>query len=151
MDTSYFVHESVGVVQFDPGRGTPAFEPWWALLLCDQGIVDYYAWLLLRYGISVHRGSRWGPHVSFVKGLEPPDRMAWGVDPGPVRFWYANRVRWDNGRHAWLDVWSPDLAAIRARLGFDTPEKVSFHLTLGRLVFPQDSTKTADPHGELIL
>lgn len=151
MDPSDFPHESAGVVQFDPGRGTRHFEPWWALLICDGGIIDLYSWLLLRHGVALHKGSTWGPHVCFVRGHEPPDKAAWGHDPGPVAFRYSTRVRWDNGRHAWLDVWTPQLAALRARLGFQTPEKVTFHLTLGRLVFPKDSRKTADPEGELVL
>lgn len=151
MSSDYFVHESTGVLQFDPGKGTRHFEPWWALLICDPGIVDYYSWLLQRRGVALHKGSTWGPHVTVVRGNEPPDRSAWGVDPGPVHFRYTNVVRWDNGRHAWLDVYSPDLAAVRARLGFDTPQKVSFHLTLGRLAFPAANTKEPDPAGELIL
>jgi hypothetical protein len=151
VDPSDFPYQSTGVVQYDPGLGTPRFEPWWALLLCDGGIIDYYSWLLLRHGVALHKGSAYGPHVCFVRGHEPPDKTAWGVDPGPVAFRYSNRVRWDNGRHAWLDVWSPQLAELRARLGFNTPEKATFHFTLGRLVFTKTSTKSADPEGELIL
>jgi hypothetical protein len=142
MSESYFRYESTGRVQFDPGLGTRLWEPWWGILLCDGGIVDYYAWMLQRYGIAIHKGSTLGPHITFVRGLEPPDKSLWGVDPGPVAFRYTNVIRWDNGRHAWLDVWSPPLAEIRSRLGFQTPEKVSFHFTLGRLVFPQDNVKT---------
>lgn len=152
MDASDFRYESEGRVQYDPGHGSRAFEPWWLILACDRGIVDYYAWLLLRHGISLQKGSTFGPHVSVVKGVEPPRREAWGlIDPGPVAFRYSNVVRWDNGRHAWLDVWSPELAAIRSRLGFDTPGKVTFHLTLGRLVIPRAGTKCDDPAGELVL
>lgn len=150
MDASDYPHESTGIVQFDPGKGTRHFEPWWAFLICDGGIIDYYSWLLLRYGIALHKGSNWGPHICFVRGQEPPDKTAWGVDPGPVRFRYSPVIRWDNGRHAWLNVWSPELAAIRASLGFHTPEKVTFHFTLGRLVFTKDSIKTSDTD-ELIL
>ena len=151
MHPPYFVHESTGRVQYDPGLGTTVSEPWWAILLCDGGIVDFYSWLLKRYGIALHKGSTFGPHVTFVRAAEPPNKDAWGIDPGPVTFRYTNVVRWDNGRHAWLDVWSPQLAEIRARLGFDTPQKVSFHLTLGRLAFPTSGTTTADPAGELVL
>jgi hypothetical protein len=147
----YFRHESVGRVQYDPGLGTRTFEPWWALLLCDEGIVDYYAWLLQRHGIALMKGSSYGAHVCFVRGAEPPDKSAWGFDPGPVAFRYTNVIRWDNGRHAWLDVYSPALAELRARLGFHTPDKMSFHLTLGRLTFTTASTTSADQPGELVL
>lgn len=151
METSYFPHESTGCVQYDPGLGTRAFDPWWLILQCDRGIIDYYAWLLQRYGVALHKGSTFGPHVSVVKGVEPPAREAWGFDPGPVAFRYSNVVRWDNGRHAWLDVWSPELADLRVRLGFDGAPKMSFHLTLGRLAFPCESTKADDPIGWLVL
>ncbi|MDY3557912.1 hypothetical protein R5W23_006012 [Gemmata sp. JC673] len=40
---------------------------------------------------------------------------------------------------------------MRTRLGFDGAPKMSFHLTLGRLVFAQTSTKGADPEGWLVL
>lgn len=151
MNPSDFPHESVGTLQFDPGVGTRHFEPWWALLLCDQGIIDFYSWLLLRWGVALHKGSHWGPHACAVRGQEPPDKAAWGVDPGPVAFRYSNVVRWDNGRHAWLDVWSPGLLEVRTRLGFPPKAKATFHLTLGRLVFPRESTKTADPDDTLVL
>lgn len=151
MDAATFPYESTGRVRYDPGLGTRAFEPWWALLLCDDGIVDYYTWMLKRRGVALMKGSAHGAHVCFVRGVEPPEKAAWGFDPGPVAFRYTNVVRWDNGRHAWLDVFSPQLAELRAKLGFQTPEKVTFHLTLGRLMFPVESTKTDDPDGALVL
>ena len=43
------------------------------------------------------------------------------------------------------------LAFTSAPAGAQTPEKVTFHLTLGRLVFPVESTKTDDPDGVLVL
>jgi hypothetical protein len=151
MTASDFPFESTGTVQYDPGVGTRQFEPWWALLLCDQGIVDYYSYLLKRYGIALLKGSAYGPHVCFVRGQVPPNVSEWGYPPGPVSFRYTNLIRWDNGRHAWLDVYSPQLAELRSRLGFETPDKVVFHLTLGRLQFPVMSTKTDDPDGVLVL
>lgn len=151
MTASDFPYASTGRVQYDPGVGTRGFEPWWALLICDSGIIDYYSWLLKRHGIALHKGSAYGPHVCFVRGVEPPDTASWGHDPGPVSFRYTNVIRWDNGRHAWLDVYSPQLADLRAKLGFHTPDKVVFHLTLGRSQFPVTSTKTDDPDGVLVL
>jgi hypothetical protein len=151
MDTSWFRYESVGRLQFDPGLGTHLWEPWWAILVCDGGIVDYYTWHLRRYGIALHKGSTFGPHITVVRGQEPPDKAAWGLGPGPVAFRYTNVIRWDNGYHAWLDVWSPQLAEIRAKLGLDATPKMSYHLTLGRLVFPRASVQADDAGGMLEL
>jgi hypothetical protein len=39
MDLSSYCHTSKGTVLSDPGQGTKHFEPWWALLLCDEGIL----------------------------------------------------------------------------------------------------------------
>ena len=133
MDADYYRHRSTGVVQFDPGLGSKYFDPHWAILLCDEGIVDFYAWLLRRQGVFLLKGSVYGAHVSFIKGEPPGCPELWGVDPGPVEFHYATVVRRDNGRHAWLDVWCPALHELRARLGLSPRVKESFHLTLGRL------------------
>lgn len=152
MDEQGFPHSSTGLIQFDPGVGTRHFDPWWALLLCDKSIIDYYAWLLLRQGIDLHTGSHWGPHICWVRGEEPADKKVWGLDPGPLTFHYSGVIRWDNGRHAWLDVWCPELTDLRRRLGLRTRDKTLYHLTLGRLVVPRENVKQEyDSEDELIL
>lgn len=134
-----FPHTSSGVVRFDPGKGTSHFEPGWALLECDPGLVEYHAWFLRRHGIDVQAGSRWGPHVCFARGEVPGRPEKWGEAEGRVvAFRHAHTPRWDNGRHAWLDVWCPELTALRADLGLRVKEKTTFHLTIGRLVIPRD-------------
>src|SRR5262245_13087442 len=65
MNPDNFPHTSTGRLAFDPSRGTRYFNPWWALMLCDEGIIDYYAWLLRRRGVVVTKGSHWGAHVCF--------------------------------------------------------------------------------------
>jgi hypothetical protein len=151
MDSTYFCHSSIGTLLYDPGVGTRHFEPWWALMLCDESIIDYYAWLLLRRGIDLERGSRWGAHVCFVRGEEPADPSHWGANPGQVTFWYANEVRWDNGRHVWLDVWCPTLADIRDRLGLRVKQKTLFHLTLGRLTKERPSDNKGYDYGDYLI
>lgn len=128
----YFPFRSEGTLRVDPGHGTKHFEPWWALVACDDQIVRYYGWLLKRRGCAVDFNRLWGAHISAVKGAEPLDKGVWcGLEGRAVEFWYSNQIRTDNGVHAWLDVFSPDLAAVRRELGvFD---KIFFHLTLGRL------------------
>ncbi len=128
----YFPHRTVGTLRVDMHKGTKHFEPWWALVVCDSGITDYYAWFLRRKGQEVVFNKLWGPHISAVKGHEPQDQAAWhALDGQPIEYWYSNIIRTDNGVHAWLDVFSPDLANLRQKLGvFD---KIFFQLTIGRL------------------
>lgn len=126
----YCTLTGTGYLVFDPLRGTKHFEPWWALLACDDQIPRYYAWFLARQGKPVWVTGLWGTHVSVVKHEEPPDKAAWGVG-GEVEFRYTPQVRWDNGKHAWLDVYSPALSQVRTSLGL--PAKEWFHLTIGRL------------------
>jgi hypothetical protein len=134
MDADYYCHCSTGTVLYDPGLGTRHFEPWYALLECDQGIVDYLCWHLLRWGVELHKGSRWGAHVTFVRGEQPGKADAWGLPAGEeVAFHYSNIIRWSNGRHAWVDVWCPRLNELRAALGLAAKATARYHLTLGRL------------------
>ena len=126
---------STGILQYDPGRGLKHYDPWWALLVCDDQLSQYYAWQLKSYGVPVHPNDKglWGTHVSVFKGEVPPDNTAWGKYQGyEIEFHYNHLVRYDNGKHAWVDVYSEDLSAIREELGF--PQKFWYHLTVGRLV-----------------
>lgn len=146
MDASYYRHTSAGVVQFDPGQGTRYFEPHYALLLCDGGILDYFAWLMSRQGMPVQKWSRWGPHVTFVRGEEPAAPELWGQAEGEVvPFRYSHEVHWVNGTHAWVNVWCPRLTEIRSSLGL-TAKPARYHLTIGKLVHPRENVKT--DHGD---
>lgn len=129
MEDYYFKHKSYGTLWFDPLHGTKHFDPWWALLKVDKGTIDYYRWLLKSHGIHTMPNKLWGPHVSVIKGCEPKERQFWGADFGLVEFWYSNYIRWDNGRHAWLDVFCPQMNDIRLKLGIYG--KSFFHMTLG--------------------
>jgi hypothetical protein len=129
----YFIHRSEGQLVFDPKRGTKYFEPWWALLACDQDIARFYAWLLKKHGLPTQKNGLWGAHVSVIKGDEPPEKNLWGKPHKLIEFWYTNQIRWDNGVHAWLDVCCPQMSAIRQSMGL--PPKDFYHMTLGRLEF----------------
>lgn len=128
---------STGILQYDPGKGTKQFDPWWALLTCDDEISKYYAWQLKRRGVEVYPNDKglWGTHVSVLKGDVPADPTLWAKYQGyEVDFHYNQIIRYDNGKHAWVDVYSEDLSKIREELGF--PPKYWYHLTVGRLVRP---------------
>ena len=132
-DPTYYCHESIGTVVFDPGKGTGDFDPWWVILRCDTSIVDYYARMSLGYGRPVTRNKLWGSHISVIKGEVPTKLEAWGKDYGAVKFYYAHYVRCDNNCHAWVDVWCDKLHELRSDLGLPPKTKMSFHLTIGRL------------------
>lgn len=131
---SYYVHRSEGVLIWDYGIGQKWHEPWWCLLKCDQGIVDFYSWLCKKAGLPVMKNTLHGAHVSVVKGEEPLVKEAWGVNFGPVEFYYASIIRYDNDRHAWLDVNSQCLHELRSNLGLPPKINMSYHMTLGRLI-----------------
>jgi hypothetical protein len=134
------MHTSTGILQYDPGQGTKQFEPWWALLLCDDELSKYYAWQLKKHGIEVYPNDKglWKTHVSVFKGDAPTQPENWAKYNGyEVEFHYTHLIRFENGKHAWIDVYSEDLSAIREELGF--PFKPWYHLTIGRLVRPYGS------------
>lgn len=140
-----FPFVSSGTLWFDPGFGGASFEPWWVLLRVDDGIVDFYASLLQRYGIALLKGSRYGPHISIVKGEEPPDHARWVSRTDSIEFRYSNIIEWTNGRHAWLHVWSPELNDVRRSLGLPLKPIPRFHLTIGRLAQERENLKPLGP------
>ena len=147
MDADYYCHTSTGRILYDPGKGTRHFDEWYAIVECDRGIIEYLSWHLLRWGIAVHKGSRWGAHVTFVRGEQPPCPEFWGEAAGEeVAFHYSHVVRWDNGFHAWVDVWCPRLTELRSRLGLVAKTTAKYHLALGRLALPRENRKT--DHGD---
>jgi hypothetical protein len=129
----YFPHYSYGRILYDPRKSDPKlYEPWWSLVMCDRGIIDFYSWLCLKWGMPIDKATAWGPHISWIKGEEPINKHLWGFKHEKIKFYYSNIVRCDNKMHAWLDVWCPQLWVFRKELGL--PEKAfNFHLTLGRL------------------
>jgi hypothetical protein len=143
VDAVYYCHSSTGTVLYDPGLGTRHFDPWYALLSCDDGIVDYLTWHVRRAGIDLDKGSRWGAHVTFVRGEQPANPGAWGCGAGEeIAFHHAHVIRWTNGRHAWVDVWCPRLTELRAALGLVAKANAKYHLTLGRLREAGEDRKT---------
>lgn len=139
---NYHIHQAKGNLVYDYGKGTKRYEPWWAIVFTDQGIIDYYAWHCKKKGIYLQKGSSYGAHVSFIRGEEPVNKEYWGQNIGELSFWYSHTVRFDNNRHAWVDVWCDELIEIREKLGLPPkPQRMvngvwvpsGYHLTIGRL------------------
>lgn len=128
---------STGILQYDPGKGEKHFDPHWALVLCDDEISRYYAWHLKRWGQEVYPNNKglWRTHVSALKGDAPPNPSVWSKYDGfEIEYHYNHIIRYDNGKHAWVDVYSEDLSKIREELGLGP--KYWYHLTVGRLMRP---------------
>lgn len=131
------MQSSTGILQYDPGKGSKNYDPDWAILLCDDEISRYYANLVKKNGVELYPNNKglWGTHVSVLKGQPIPDPKAWGKYEGyEIDFHYTHLIRYDNGKHAWVDVYSESLSKIREELGF--PPKYWYHLTIGRLMRP---------------
>jgi len=91
---------STGILQYDPGKGSRQFDPDWAILLCDDELSRYYAWLLKSHGIETYSNDKglWKTHISVMKGEDVPDPTHWGrYDGYEVEFHYNHILRFDNG------------------------------------------------------
>lgn len=137
----YYIYSSTGIIEYDPKRDK-AVEPFWGIVKCDPEIIKYYRWFLLRRGIEIQKGSLWGAHITWNRGEKPPHKSFWGKHEGAeVEFRYTNQLRWDNGKHVWLDAYCPPLNRVREELGLEPLPQMSFHLTIGRLVMPKQNFK----------
>ncbi len=137
----YYCFSSSGKITYDPKKGK-YFEPWWAILECDPEILRYYKWLLLKEGIAIQKGSAWGAHITWIRGEEPPKKSFWGkYEALEIEFRYSNYLRYDNGRHVWLDVYCPKCNEMRQELELQPLNSMSLHLTIGRLLIEQENIK----------
>jgi hypothetical protein len=135
-----FEFESKGTLCFDPGQGTKHHEPYWCIVKIDPEIASYYRWHLLMHGQDTFQpNTLWGFHISAIKGEAPTKNIdKWSdLDGKIVSFYYGNYVSYSNGRHAWINCYSDDLADLREYYGLDVcNRKLKFHATLGRLKKP---------------
>jgi hypothetical protein len=104
----------------------------WLLLQVDDEIARYYSFVIKqRFDIDLQRRSKWGAHVSVIRGEPLPKAEGWGHNDGKeIEIYYTHHV-FTNGDHWWLNVVSEELADIRTSYGLP-PEKKFFHLTIGR-------------------
>ncbi len=138
--------KSYGYLKYDPSNRETRTEPWWALLKCDYGLVNYYRYMIKknqamevysdvwsrdieinkRWPVKVLDSrlhlSAWGPHISVTRGEAPPNPKLWGkYENEKIEFTYDPRYLNTNGRHYWIRAVSPRLEEIRRELGL-TPQ-----------------------------
>lgn len=111
-------------------------RPWWMILQCDQGIMEYYRWW-----IHNHYRDVWGrpiyktcpplarSHISVVRGEEPRIPNVWDKLIGQRLEFKYNFDLQTNGKHWWVYVEAPALLQIRRDLGLNPP-KFPLHLTV---------------------
>ena len=103
---------------------------WWLFISADAGLIDFYQWLCIRYGLHVVKGSRAGPHISIARHERPRNVLFWKQLLGKeIYFRYSNQIRW-NDEHIWVDVEPEPINQIRVCLGL--PLYRSYHMTVGR-------------------
>lgn len=149
--------KSYGYLKYDPDNKQTRTEPWWALLKCDYGLVNYYRHLILKsYGLEFTSDiltdkidaetkkvwpikvldartntSAWGPHISVIRGEKPVNREYWKrYENERIEFTYDPEYLNTNGRHFWIRAVSPRLEEIRTELGL-TPQPTYFHRKSG--------------------
>ena len=119
-----YVHQTVGKLQYVDD---------WLLLRVDDEIARYYAEMIRkRFDINLHWKSKWGAHVSVIRGENLPNKDGWGNDEGrEVSIKYTHDI-YTNNTHWWLNVLCDELADIRTSYGLPTNKRF-FHLTIGRI------------------
>src|SRR4051812_39505254 len=73
-ENAAYVHEAVGTLRYVDD---------WLLLQVDDEIARYYSDMLrVRFGITLHHRSKWGAHVSIIRGETLPNPEGWAADEG---------------------------------------------------------------------
>lgn len=133
-----YTFKSHGVLRYSPtttdgkNRASSHGDPkWWVILDCCPELIAYYRSLVLKlHGIKLQK-PLWGPHISVVRGDNPPNKEVWAKHTGKViEFEYESWIV-DNGKHWWLEVECPELVALRLELGLPPKPDFDFHITLG--------------------
>jgi hypothetical protein len=113
-------------------------RPYWMILQCDPGIMEYYRWF-------VHNSERdvWGRqihktcpplarcHISMVRGENPSEKgkKLWNrLIDRRLSFTYSPDIK-TNGKHWWVCVGCPDIYNIREELGLIPIPRLPLHMT----------------------
>jgi len=114
-------------------------RPYWMVLQCDQGVMEYYRWWIHNsfkdvWGRQIYKTCRplAGCHISIVRGEDPSvkGKKLWDSLIGKkVPFTYTPDLQ-TNGKHWWLLIDCPEIIEIRQQLGLRPVPKFPLHLTV---------------------
>ena len=109
---------------------------WWLIIDCDPELGRFLRHL---YMIAHHRtrtlqAPLWGPHISVIRGEEPPNAATWGDGNGlEVEFEYDPVARETDG-YVWCPVLCAPALDLREKLGLSRSPELALHLTIGNSV-----------------
>lgn len=139
-----FPFKALGVVQYDPHRGTmKAHTKNWCVIDTDREITKYYRWWLQKEKHIILQQPAWDAHVSVVRGeyLNPRAQQVWKKHHGRrVEFSYehgsiqTSKDKDNPGMFYWIRVHCPLVDQIREELGLVTSWK-HHHMTIGRTYY----------------
>jgi hypothetical protein len=114
-------------------------RPYWMVLGCDQGIMEYYRWWIHNsfkdvWGRQIYKTCRplASCHISMVRGENPSDKgkKLWNSLIGKrLEFSYTPDLQ-TNGKHWWLLVECPQIYEIRKELGLNPKPRHPLHMTI---------------------
>lgn len=121
---------SKGILKYFPLEGEEKNRGW-LIVQCERDISLYYCWFIQkRFGIRLQHPMH-GSHISLVRGEVIPCLPRWNAYQSHIlKFHYSNDVE-TNGKHWWLNVYSPCFMSIRQELGLGVQPEYGFHLTIG--------------------
>lgn len=97
---------SVGFLHYEENK---------AIVEVDQGIVDFYRFLIPKYYYA--KPQKYKAHISVVRKETPPNMQCWGKYEGEqIEFHYSNIIHYDNV-YFWLNAFCKRLEEIRLELG----------------------------------
>jgi hypothetical protein len=134
------MHRSVGTVRYSPTlrngsttRRDGGSTEWWVILDCDPelGRLLRHLYTVAAFRTRTVQPPLWGPHVSVIRGEEPPDKAAWKRLVGePVEFEYEPEVR-ETDDYLWVPVRCLRMLDHREELGLSRVPNPPLHLTIG--------------------
>lgn len=128
--------KSHGTIVFDPipirGNVNKLFKPYWAIIIVNDDVDDYYRWFLKKRFNLILSAPAWGPHITIADGQKADNwqEMKMNYDNMLVGFEHSIFSR-SNSEHWWLKVNCPIADEFRGKLKVKKNLHYSYHLTLG--------------------
>lgn len=108
---------------------------WWLIIDSDPDLARYlrHLFMLQTYRTQKAQAPLWGPHISVIRGEEPPLPAAWGrLEGQEVEYEYEPIVRETDG-YLWVPIRCEAALDHRNELGLPREPTPPLHLTIGNL------------------